>query len=229
MLNFQWTENWPALPTATKSVISQNIYNRVWKQLNENFVIKEDFTWMKCFSFSEECKQRITEKQITTLTLSEKNVKDLLLLLSEVHISNEDKHLIMTIASILNQRHTLENVVTLDDEFSKSFIGREETQNLEFQEIDLDSFFSDKYFEETKPKRSFISFRLTRNKKFIEKLQELNTKKKRGVTCYQCPYCLKYYAQNGMYGHIDANNEWKRKCKELKGKVSLNGSPSLIN
>jgi hypothetical protein len=214
MLQFKWTENWPALPTATKSIISRNIYKRVWKQLNEDFVIKEDFAWMKSFSFSEESKQKITEKKITTLALSEKNVKDLLLLLSEVHISKEDKHIIMTVASILNQRYTLEKVEPLDDEFSKSFIGSKETQNLENSEFDLDSFFSEKYFEEMKPKRSFISFRLSRNKKFIEKLQELNTKKKRGVTCYQCPYCQKYYAENGMYGHIDANNDWKRKCKE---------------
>jgi hypothetical protein len=189
----------------------------VWNQLNEDFMIKEDFAWMKSFSFSEESKQKIIEKQITTLTLSEKNVKDLLLLLSGINIRNEEKHFIMTVASILNQKYTLEKVITLDDEFSKSFIGREneiKTKNLEILEFDLDSFFNEKFFEEMKPKISFISCRLSRNKKFKEKLQELNTKKKRGVTCYQCPYCLKYYAENGMYGHIDANKDWKRKCKE---------------
>jgi hypothetical protein len=45
-------------------------------------------------------------------------------------------------------------------------------------------------------------------------LQKLNTNVKRGKTCYQCPFCLKFYGENGMYSHIDAENGWKRRCKE---------------
>jgi hypothetical protein len=83
-----------------------------------------------------------------------------------------------------------------------------------FSELDLDALYNEDYFEEQKQENKFGSRKTKVDKNFTEKLQELNTRTKRGKICYQCPYCLKFYAENGMYGHIDATNDWKRKCKQ---------------
>jgi hypothetical protein len=82
----------------------------------------------------------------------------------------------------------------------------------EFSELDLDALSNEDYFEKKNIEEA-ESIKVV-ELSFMEKLQELNTKTKRGKTIYQCPFCLKFYGQNGMYSHIDAENEWKRRCKE---------------
>jgi hypothetical protein len=57
------------------------------------------------------------------------------------------------------------------------------------------------------------------DKEFKEVLEQLpQSKNKNGTITYQCPYCNGFYTFKGIYEHIDAKNEWKRKCSVPKRK-----------
>jgi tRNA U34 2-thiouridine synthase MnmA/TrmU len=57
-------------------------------------------------------------------------------------------------------------------------------------------------------------------KEFKEVLEHLpQSKNKNGTITYQCPYCNGFYTFKGIYEHIDAKNEWKRKCTVPKRKL----------
>jgi hypothetical protein len=54
-------------------------------------------------------------------------------------------------------------------------------------------------------------------KDFKSILKELpQSKNKNNTKTYQCPYCNGFYTEKGIYEHIDAKNEWKRKCSSPK-------------